>query len=96
MRAHQSPQQIAEARALLSDSPIRFMQAYHVGLCAVADDLGTEQALRASTRGGDASSAAGLIEGLAAARAEAGGRLVIPSRWRQDHQKYPAARNGGA
>lgn len=77
--------EIAEARSLLVDSPTRFMHAFHVGLDAVAVGLDTEQLLRAWTRRGDASSAAGLIEGLAAARAEAGAPVTSAAPfWRRN------------
>lgn len=77
--------EIAEARSLLVDSPVRFMRAFHTGLRAVADGLDTERSLRTWTRGGDASSAAGLIEGLAAARAEAGAPITSAAPfWRRN------------
>jgi len=67
---------IAEARSLTVESPDSFVLAFHTGLHAVEQDVDTARFLRSLTGGGDASSAAGFLEGMAAARAAAGWPLV--------------------
>ncbi|WP_329131423.1 hypothetical protein OG552_10170 [Streptomyces sp. NBC_01476] len=64
--------EIAEARSLTVEDPQSFMLAFHAGRRAAGMDVDTAQFLRSLCTDGHASSAAGFVEGLAAANAEAG------------------------
>lgn len=64
--------EIAYARSLMVEDPQSFMLAFHAGQHAAASDVDTAQFLRSLLNDGHSSSAAGFIEGMAAANAEAG------------------------
>ncbi len=73
---------IAIARSKTTDDPAGFRRGFRQGLRADQDDAELE--LAALTRVGDAFAAAGLIEGLAAVRAEAGWPLHSSApHWRR-------------
>lgn len=84
---------IAEPRALRSENPTAFRQGFERGLLTGQSGGDTEFALHDLTRAGAASSAAGLIEGLSAWRAQTGGQLVPSARGRNEHHASPV---GGA
>lgn len=65
---------IAAARAERAADPESFLLAFHAGLAAAGSDVDTARFLASLIADGHASSAAGWIEGLAAANAEAGMR----------------------
>lgn len=67
-----TPTQIAAIRAHDVESPESFMLAFHAGHAADGQDVDTARFLRSLLDDGHASSAAGFLEGLAAANAEAG------------------------
>lgn len=67
-----TPMQIASERAERTENPASFWLAFHAGHAAADADVDTARFLRSLLVDGHASSAAGFLEGLAAANAEAG------------------------
>ncbi|MET9222424.1 hypothetical protein ABZX65_27170 [Streptomyces sp. NPDC003300] len=63
---------IAGARSLTADNPEAFLLAFNAGLHAAELDVDSARFLRSLLVDGHASSAAGFLEGLAAANAAAG------------------------
>lgn len=80
-----SPTGIATYRSLTVEDPEKFMLAFHAGRRAGEQDVDTAQFLRSLLVDEHASSAAGFLEGLAAANAEAGMPLASGQpHWRRN------------
>jgi hypothetical protein len=80
-----TPTQIAAIRAHDVENPESFMLAFHAGHAAARSDVDTARFLRSLLDDGHASSAAGFLEGLAAARAETGAPIASAAPfWRRN------------
>lgn len=86
-----TPTQIAADRALGVEDPESFLLAFHAGRSAAGADVDTAQFLRSLLADGHASSAAGFLEGLAAANAEAGMPTTPTNPYWRRHQLHPKA-----
>lgn len=84
--------EIAWERSLLVTDPGSFMLAFHAGLSAAAQDVDSARFLRALCVDGHTSSAAGFLEGMAVANAEAG----MPTKSNAPYWRPGMARTGGA
>lgn len=84
-----TPLDIAAVRADCTSDPGSFLFAFHAALDAAVHDIDTARVLHSMVADGHASSAAGWIEGLAAANAEAG----MPTQPDDPHWRVRASRN---
>lgn len=80
--------EIAARRAAHAADPQSFLLAFHAGHAAVEQDVDTARVLRSMLADGHASSAAGFLEGLAAANADAG----MPTRPEDPFWRYRLSR----
>jgi hypothetical protein len=80
--------EIAWERSLTVADPASFMLAFHAGRSAAAQDVDSARFLRALCADGHASSAAGFLEGMAVANAEAGMPIKADDPFWRRHQLH--------
>lgn len=83
--------EIAEAHSLRVKDPESFLLAFHAGYTAGGADVDTARFLYSLLADGHASSAAGFLEGLAAANADAGMPTTATDPYWRRHPLHPKA-----